>query len=359
MRASDRMKPFCDKLMDAIDKKQNISCVGLDPRLSYMPRFMKDQCVSKYGESLEAVVACFCEFNKRIINAVKEEVAIVKPQMAFYEAYGAPGIKAFQETVDYAKKAGLLVVEDAKRNDIGDVAEAYSGGHIGEVEFWTGKRGGFDVDAITVSPYLGSDGIDPFLEDCKVYGKGIFVLVKTSNPSSGQLQDVLSIIDHPRLGDIGRQVRQKGRLHLSELDLSPEEARSTLIVPNYVGMAMKVKEWGKVVLGERGYSSVGAVVGATYPKEARILREILPSTYFLVPGYGAQGGTAADVIPCLDADGYGAIVSSSRGVIYAYRMLSKNDRFGGNDFDGVAGEAAIAMKENLTEAMRAAGKYPW
>jgi len=353
------MKSFADRAMDAIDSRQNIACVGLDPRLDLIPSFLKEDALAKHGETFDAVAACYSDFNRRIIDAIKDTVALVKPQMAFYEAYGAPGIRAFQDTVDYAKSSGLLVIEDAKRNDIGSTAEAYSKGHIGEVEFWNGTTRVYDVDAITVSPYLGSDGVVPFLNDCRNHGKGIFVLVKTSNPSSGQLQDLLSIVSHPRLKEMQQGLADDGTYLLLAKEQNLSEAYGTTVAPNYVSMALRVKEWGDALIGERGYSSVGAVVGATYPREANMLRKIMPKTYFLVPGYGAQGGSAVDVMPCVNPDGYGAIVSSSRGIAYAYMAEPFCHEHSEDAFERATVEAAIAMTEDLSTAMRSAGKYPW
>lgn len=353
------MRPFIDRLMGAIDHRQNISCVGLDPRFDLIPSFLKEQARADHGETFEAVAACFSEFNRRIIDAVKDTVAAVKPQIAFYEAYGAAGIQSFQETVNYAKSSGLLVIEDAKRNDIGSTAEAYSSGHIGEVEFWNGKTRVYDVDAITVSPYLGSDGIHPFLNDCRNHGKGVFVLVKTSNPSSGQLQDLLSVVDCPRLKEVQHGLADDGTSRLFAKGQYLGEADTVTVAPNYVRMALNVKGWGDTILGERGYSSVGAVVGATYPREASVLRKIMPKSCFLVPGYGAQGGSAADVMPCVNPDGYGAVVSSSRGIAYAYRTEPFCRDYSEDSFERAAAEATVAMTEDLSRAMKAAGKYPW
>lgn len=353
------MKSFADRLMDAIDAKENPSCVGLDPRFDSMPQHLREQCRRKYGETFEAIAECFLEFNKAIIDAVRDEVAVVKPQMAFYEAYGAPGVNAFKETADYAKKQGLLVIEDAKRGDIGETAKAYSDGHIGKVMSWGGKKECFDVDAITVNPYLGFDGIKPFVEDSIRYGKGAFVLVKTSNPSSGQLQDTPIILEHPSLPELQRQLGDHGRLRLSELKELLDAAGETMLAPNYVRTALFVNDWGRACRGVRGYSSIGAVVGATYPEEARTLRELMPSTYFLVPGYGAQGGDAADVAVCFNPDGYGAVVSSSRGIMYAYQAGPNKDKYSEDEFDEAAKDATIAMREELTAVMRHSGKYPW
>lgn len=345
--------------MDAIDRKQNPSCIGLDPRLEQMPVQIRRESVDRYGETFEAVAACFFEFNKAIIDSAKDQIPVVKPQMAFYEAYGAPGVKAFKDTVDYAKKQGLLVIEDAKRGDIGASSEAYSSGHIGKVEFWGRRKECYDVDAITVNPYLGSDGVMPFVKDCISYGKGIFVLVKTSNPSSGQLQDAPSILGHSQLERLQKRVVESGSIQLSDVSLTPNDANDAQIGPNYLRVARLVREWGVEAVGERGYSSVGAVVGATYPNEARILREAIPTSFFLVPGYGAQGGSACEAMPCFNPDGYGAVVSSSRSVIFAYLAEPYKKLHPESEFDVAAGEAASLMREELIAAMKEEHKFPW
>lgn len=315
---------FADRLLDAINKKQNPSIVGLDTTFHNIPSFICEEQKNKFGPSFEAIGASIFEFNKKIIDAVADLVSAVKQQMAFYEKYGPFGVKAFIDTSEYAKKRGLIVVEDAKRNDIGSTAQAYSDGHLGTVEFWDGLRKPcIDVDCITVNPYLGSDGINPFVEDVKKYGKGIFVLVKTSNPSSGEFQDIKT---------------ESGKL-------------------NFVVMAENVSKWGEGTEGEKGYRSVGAVVGATYPQQAKIIRQIIPKAIFLVPGYGAQGGGAKDVMPCFNKDGYGALIHSARGIIFAYQTEKYKTKQ--EDFDKAAKAAAEDMKEDISKALKDAGIFPW
>ena len=275
---------FGDRLIGAIKEKGNPVCVGLDPRLEQIPEFIKKKQVEKFGETFEAAANAFLEFNVGIIDAVSDIVPVVKPQIAFYEQYGFAGIWAYEETCKYAQEKGLIVVADAKRNDIGSTAEGYAGAFLGEVELFGEKMASLDADALTVTPYLGYDGIKPFVKGCDEYGKGIFVLVKTSNPSSGDLQD---------------QMVKDGQM------------------TNYALMSHLVESWGSDLVGELGYSSVGAVVGATHPKQAAEIREMLPQAIFLVPGYGAQGGGAQDVRACFNKDGLGAIVNSSRGIIFA------------------------------------------
>jgi len=313
------METFADRLIKAIEKKQNPSIVGLDPRLEQIPSFIKEEMIKKYGKTFEAAAESIIFFNKKIIDAVKDIVPAVKPQIAFYEKYLAPGIRAFKETVDYAKSKGLIVIEDGKRNDIGSTAQAYSEAHLGKVDLFGEKVSAFDVDCITVNPYLGIDGIAPFIADVKKHGKGIFVLVKTSNPSSGDFQD---------LETKGKKI--------------------------YEVVADLVNKWNQDTIGNSGYGSVGAVVGATYPEEAVILRKLMPKSIFLVPGYGAQGGGAKDTIPCFNRDGYGAVINSSREIIFAYEKQKREA-----DFDKAAKEAAVKMKDDLNNALKEAGIRAW
>lgn len=304
---------FADRLTRAIAEKESPICVGLDPRFDQIPKFIKDKQVEKFGKTKKAIAASLLEFNINIIDAVKELVPVVKPQIAFYEMYGPEGLWAFASTCKYAQEQGLIVIGDAKRNDIGSTCEAYAQGFLGKVDVFGEKEDIFHIDSLTVTPYLGSDGIKPFVKQCEENEKGIFVLVKTSNPSSGELQDL-------PVGDTS--VHE----HLAEL----------------------VALWGKDNIGENGYSFVGAVVGATYPEEARYLRNAMPHSIFLVPGYGAQGGGAADVKPCFHENGSGAIVNSSRGIIFAY---AKDKKFSEENFADAAREATIAMKEDLKSVL--------
>ncbi len=302
------MSHFADRLTQRISILANPSVVGLDPRIDQIPEFIIDRVVEEFGETTEAVAEAIIEFNQGIIDAVADLVPAVKPQIAFYECYGHHGFRAYEETIAYAQKKGLLVIGDAKRNDIGSTAEAYANGHLGEVPLFDEMTKVLDTDALTVTPYLGSDGIKPFTDVCLEYGKGIFVLVRTSNPSSDEIQG-------QALGD-----------HLMD------EHVATL-----------VEGWGRELIGESGFSSVGAVVGATYPEEARVLRNLMPNQIFLVPGYGAQGGGAEDVKPCFHDNGTGAIVNSSRDIIFAYQKNGQP----GEAYAEAAREAAIRMKEDL------------
>ena len=276
-----------------------------------MPEFIKNECVEKYGKTPKAVAESFFEFNKGIIDNVYDLVPAVKPQIAMYEMLGIDGIDCFIKTCDYASKKGLVIIGDIKRGDIASTAEAYSDGHIGEIDCFGIKHKIFNEDFITVNPYLGWDSIEPYMANCKNYNKGLFVLVKTSNPNSGQFQNL----------DVGG-------------------------LTLYQKVGQLVESWGEKLMGENGYSSVGAVVGATHPDEAKILRELMPHTFFLVPGYGAQGGKAEDLEVCFDKDGLGAIVNSSRGIIAAYKK-DEYSKFTEKEFGLAARQAVIDMKADL------------
>ncbi|GAB6100713.1 orotidine-5'-phosphate decarboxylase [Halanaerocella petrolearia] len=310
---------FVDRLIEKVEERKSHICVGLDPRLNRIPDKVKEDAVKKYGKTAEAVADAFVTFNQGIIDAVKDYIPIVKPQMAFYEQYGYQGVKAFEETVAYAKQQGLLVITDAKRNDIGSTAEAYAAGHLGSPKLWDNKLQA-KSDSLTVTPYLGSDGIKPFVTNCQANNKGLFILVKTSNPSAGELQD----------------------LELADEDLVYEK------------LARLVVDWGADSIGNKGYSSIGAVIGATYPQQAKELREIMKQNYFLVPGYGAQGGGAEDVVPCFNEDGLGTVVNSSRGVIFAYEKEDYS-----NDYRQAAKEAVLDMNEDINTALQEANKLAW
>ncbi len=273
-----------DALVAKIKEKQNPSVAGLDPKIDYVPEFIRKKAYDEYGKSLKGVCEAIWEYNKGLIDALYDIVPAVKPQSAFYEMYGLCGEELLSRTIAYAKQKGLYVILDVKRNDIGSTAQAYSAAYLGRVYADGEEFKANPVDCVTVNPYLGTDGIAPFVDDCKKYDKAIFALVKTSNPSSGELQDLIA-----------------GEEHI------------------YEKVARLVNEWGKGTEGECGYTAVGAVVGATYPEQAKILRSLMPKAYFLVPGYGAQGGSAKDVKNSFNADGLGAIVNSSRGIMCAYK----------------------------------------
>ena len=273
-----------NQLIKNIQKTNAPIVVGLDPMTDYVPKHIFDKAVKEQGETLEAAGAAIWEYNKGIIDATYDLIPAVKPQIAMYEQFGIPGLEAFKKTVDYAKSKDLVIIGDVKRGDIGSTSAAYAVGHLGKVTVGSHTYAAFDEDFATVNPYLGTDGIKPFVDVCKEEKKGIFILVKTSNPSSGEFQD--------RLID--------GR-------------------PLYELVGEKVAEWGSDCMGD-SYSYVGAVVGATYPEQGKILRKIMPKSFILVPGYGAQGGQGKDLVHFFNEDGLGAIVNSSRGIIAAYKQ---------------------------------------
>ncbi len=300
-------------LVDAIQKKEAPIVVGLDPMLKYVPKALQQKAFETFGQTPEGAAEAIWQFNKAIVDAVYDLVPAVKPQIAMYEQFGVPGVAAFQKTVDYCRSKGLVIIGDVKRGDIGSTSEAYAVGHLGQVQVGENSFYGFHEDFATVNPYLGSDGIKPFLKVCAQEKKGIFVLVKTSNPSSGEFQDQM-------IGD------------------------KTL----YTLVAEKVAAWGEEVMGDT-YSYVGAVVGATYPEMGAALRKVMPKTYILVPGYGAQGGKGSDLKAFFNEDGLGAIVNSSRGIIAAYQQEAYS-KFGEAHFAEASREAVLAMKEDLRQA---------
>ena len=304
---------FADRLAQAIERKNSRAIVGIDPRLDLIPQGIRETNIARLGETMEAGAAALLEFSRRVIDAVEPHAVGVKPQVAFYEQWGWHGFKAFVETVEHAKRKGLLVVGDVKRGDIGSTAEAYAAGLLGRSTVGSTDAVPLQLDAVTVNPYLGIDGVEPFIQVAEREGKGIFVLVKTSNPSSSDFQDL---------------VTRDGLTHEIVAD--------------------RVAEWGRPHVGECGYSSVGAVVGATHPEALAGLRKRMPHTPFLVPGYGAQGGGAADVAPAFDARGLGAVVNSSRGIIFAY---AKDDPSGEGDWTAAVEAAAVRMKNELNAAI--------
>lgn len=297
------------RLIDKIVEYQNPTVAGLDPKLAYVPSFIKEKCFEKYGKNLEGAAQALFEFNKALIDALCDIVPAVKPQAAYYEMYGWQGVKALAQTIAYAKEKGMYVITDGKRNDIGTTMEAYAAAHLGVTDLEGEEVEAFSADALTVNGYLGSDGINPLLKICADRDKSVFVLVKTSNPSSGELQD--KKIDDKTV---------------------------------YETMGDMCENWGKDLRGASGYSAVGAVVGATYPEMLGELREKLPHTFFLVPGYGAQGGGANDVKFAFDKNGIGAIVNSSRGIMCAW---SKEEGSSEADFAAAARREAIRMRDDI------------
>lgn len=304
-----------NKLVDKI-KTQNASVVvGLDPMLKYIPQHLQDAAFAQYGQTLEGAAEAIWQFNKAIIDNIYDIVPAVKPQIAMYEQFGIEGLKVFKKTVDYCHEKDMVVIGDVKRGDIGSTSEAYAVGHIGKVQIGDNRIAAFDEDFATVNPYLGSDGINPFVKVCKEEKKGLFILVKTSNPSSGEFQDRL--IDNR---------------------------------PLYELVGEKVAEWGSDCMGD-SYSYIGAVVGATYPEMGKVLRDIMPKSYILVPGYGAQGGKAKDLVPFFNKDGLGAIINSSRGIIAAYKK-EEYAKFGAENFADASRQAALDMIKDINSAVQ-------
>lgn len=300
---------FADNLTQKIKNGKSPICVGLDPHFEGIPKFIFDKKFEEFGRSAKGVAEAILEFNKGIIDSVKDVAVSVKPQFAFYEIWGHEGIRALEETCKYVKdNSDLVIIGDGKRNDIGSTAgayaQAYLSNEINEVE-----QNFYSCDSLTVTPYLGSDGIRPFVEECDANDKGIFILVKTSNPSSGEFQDLI----------VGEElVHEK--------------------------VALAVSNWGLNSVGESGFSSIGAVVGATYPEEIKMLRELMPAQIFLIPGYGAQGGTIEDIKPAFYKGKTGAIVNSSRGIIFAYQ---KTEKFSEENYQEAAREAALKMQREM------------
>ncbi len=306
-----------NKLVNEIKKKNAPVVVGLDPTMAMIPEFIQKKAFSMYGETLEGAAEAIWEFNKAIVDATYDLIPAVKPQIAMYEAFGVPGVLAFKNTVDYCKEKGLVVIGDVKRGDIGSTSAAYAQGHLGKVSVGSKSYYGFDEDFATVNPYLGTDGIKPFVDVCKEEKKGIFVLVKTSNPSSGEFQDRLI-----------------------------PEGNGGKARPLYEIVGEMVDKWGSDCMGD-SYSYVGAVVGATYPEMGKILRKIMPKAYILVPGYGAQGGKASDLAPYFNEDGLGAIVNSSRGIIAAWKNDKYKEKYSPENFAAASRKAVEDMIEDL------------
>ena len=301
-----------EPLIQKIREKNNPTVMGLDPILDYIPDYIKEKAVKEYGDSFKAAGEAIFEFNKGLIDAAAELVPAVKPQSAFYEMYGIEGLIALEKTIEYAKAAGLYVILDVKRNDIGNTAEAYAKAFIGETQLFNQKAKATPVDCVTINPYLGIDGVKPFIDIAAENDKSMFILVKTSNKSSGDFQDL-------EIGD------------------------TTL----YRKVAAKVEEWGAPYISESGYSPCGAVVGATYPKQLTELRAAMPHTFFLIPGYGAQGGAANDIVGAFDKNKNGAIVNSSRALMCAYQKAGDD----GTNFKACTRDAVIAMRDDINSVL--------
>lgn len=303
---------IADRLIERIKATNNPTVVGLDPREDYIPAFIREEALQLYNDPCRAMAEAILLYNRALIDALYDIIPAVKPQMAFYEQYGAPGIDSYIKTVAYARDKGLVVIGDAKRGDISSTAQAYADAHIGRVTAAEQSPAVYDTDFVTVNPYLGFDTLEPFLENAKRYGKGFFILVKTSNPGAGDVQD----LDTP-----GGKV--------------------------YEVIADRVEAWNRETAGTYGYGLAGAVVGATHPAQAKALRERMPHTFFLVPGYGAQGGTAEDARACFNAGGVGAIVNNSRGIITAYKQPLYASKFTEEQFAQAARKAVLTMRDEL------------
>ncbi len=306
-----------NKLIAKIQKTGAPIVVGLDPMLNYIPEHIQKKAFAEYGETLEGAAEAIWQFNKEIVDKTYDLIPAVKPQIAMYEQFGIEGLKAYKKTIDYCKSRDLVVIGDIKRGDIGSTSAAYAVGHLGKVQVGSKCYVPFDEDFATVNPYLGSDGVKPFIEVCKEENKGLFVLVKTSNPSSGEFKDQLV----------------NGR-------------------PLYELVGEKVAQWGEDHMGGSGYSYIGAVVGATYPEMGAVLRKLMPKTFILVPGYGAQGGKGKDLVNFFNEDGLGAIVNSSRGIIAAYKQ-EKYAKFGAENFGDASRAAVEDMVADISGALNA------
>ncbi|MBR6771514.1 MAG: orotidine-5'-phosphate decarboxylase [Lachnospiraceae bacterium] len=303
-----------NKLVDSIREKNTPIVVGLDPMLKFIPQHIREKAYREFGETLEGAAEAIWQFNKEIVDYTYDLIPAVKPQIAMYEQFGIEGLKVYKRTVDYCREKGLIVIGDIKRGDIGSTSEAYAVGHLGRVQVGSKTYAGFEEDFATVNPYFGTDGVKPFIDVCREENRGLFILVKTSNPSSGEFQD--------RLVD--------GR-------------------PLYEIVGEKVAEWGESHMG-KDYSYVGAVVGATYPEMGKVLRKLMPKAFILVPGYGEQGGKGADLVHFFHEDGLGAIVNSSRGIIAAYQQEAYASY--GADHFGEASRAAVEdMKKDINQAL--------
>ena len=308
------MKNIIDILIEKIKETKNPTVMGLDPRYEMLPKCVID----KYPKTLEGVAQAIVEYNKALIDATYDIIPAVKPQIAFYEMFGIPGMQAFKETCEYAKQKGMIVIADIKRGDIGSTAQGYSNAYLGKTKIGDIEQSIFDVDFVTVNPYMGTDCVKPFIDDCRKYNKGLFILVKTSNPSSGELQD-LKFTN-------GKEV--------------------------YKEVAELVEKWGADLVGENGYSSIAAVVGATYPEQLKQIREIAPHTYFLIPGYGAQGGTASDIAYGFDQKGFGGIVNASRSLMCAYKSEMWKEKFEEKDYAQATRAEAIKMRDELNTVLQ-------
>lgn len=308
------MKNAMDVLIEKIKECDNPTVIGVDTRYDMVP-----ECVrKKYSTDLKGMCSAMLEYSKALIDVTYDIIPAVKLQSAYFEMYGVEGIKLYKEMIDYCKEKGMVVMADVKRGDIGSTSAGYSRAYLGKNMIDEKEQAIFDVDFATVNPYMGSDCVMPFVEDCKKYDKGIFVLVKTSNKSSGEIQDVKA--------EDGEEIYKK--------------------------VAKLVNTWGRELIGENGYSSVSAVVGATYPKQLQELRELMPHSYFLIPGYGAQGGKAEDIALGFDENGLGGIVNATRSLMCAYKSDLWKDKFAEEDYAKATRAEAIRMRDELNSAIK-------
>ena len=307
------MKKIIDILIEKIKEKQSPIVMGIDPRYDFIPNYIKN----KYENSVDGFAKASIEFAKGLIDSVSDIVPAIKPQLAYFEAMGPKGLVAYQEIIEYAKSKGLIIISDAKRGDIGTTSKAYSNAFLGKTELNDKLESIYNSDFVTVNPYMGSDSVNPFIEDCKNYNKGIFVLIKTSNKSSGELQDLTL--------ENGKKV--------------------------YEHVASLVDNWGNDLIGENGYSSVAAVVGATYPTQLKELRQLMPHTFFLIPGYGAQGGKAEDIALAFDKNGLGGIINASRSLMCAYKSDRWKDKYTEEQYGEATRAEAIRMRDELNSAI--------
>ena len=307
------MKNIMDSLIEKIKEKQSPIVMGIDPKYEFIPKHIRE----KYENNLEGFSKAAVEFGKGLIDSVYDIIPAIKPQLAYFEAMGPEGLVAYQEIIEYAKSKGLIIISDAKRGDIGTTSKAYSNAFLGKTDLEDKDESIYDSDFVTVNPYMGSDSVNPFIEDCEKYNKGVFVLIKTSNKSSGELQDLKL--------ENGKTVYE----HVTGL----------------------VNNWGKDLIGENGYSSVAAVVGATYPEQLREIREMAPNTFFLIPGYGAQGGKAEDIALAFDKNGLGGIINASRSLMCAYKSDRWKEKYTEEQYDEATRAEALRMREELNLAI--------
>lgn len=308
------MSNIMDILISKIQEKQSPIVMGIDPRYDFIPNYIRNN----YENSVDGFAKASIEFAKGLIDSVSDIIPAIKPQLAYFEAMGPKGLVAYQEIIEYAKSKDLIIISDAKRGDIGTTSKAYSNAFLGKTELNDKLESIYNSDFVTVNPYMGTDCVSPFVEDCKEYNKGIFILVKTSNKSSGEIQDLITTD--------GEKIYEKvGKL---------------------------VEKWGEELIGEHGYSSVAAVVGATYPIQLKELRELMPHTFFLIPGYGAQGGKAEDIALAFDKNGLGGIINASRSLMCAYKSDRWKDKFTEEQYGEATRAEAIRMRDELNEAIK-------